>query len=58
MTEVTLRVGTGYQVLFLDVTTDTELIAQSSAFEVKAPGSQCPLAWALVPNFLSDILPM
>jgi hypothetical protein len=58
VTDVTLRVGTGYQVLFLDPTTDTQLIAQSSAFEVKAPGSQYPLAWTLVPNFQSDILPM
>ncbi|KAI0275500.1 hypothetical protein BGY98DRAFT_992297 [Russula aff. rugulosa BPL654] len=39
VTDVTLRVGTGYQVMFLDPTTDTQLIAQSSAFEVKAPGT-------------------
>lgn len=38
VTEVTLRVGTGYRVLFLD-TTETQLIAQSSDFEVKAPGT-------------------
>ena len=41
MTDVTLRVGTGYQVVFLD-TTETQVLAQSAAFEVKAPGSQYP----------------
>jgi len=39
VTDVTLRVGTNYQVLFLDPTTDTQVIAQSSNFEVKAPGT-------------------
>ncbi|KAH9995218.1 hypothetical protein BJV77DRAFT_235898 [Russula vinacea] len=39
VTDVTLRVGTGYRVLFVDPTTDTQLIAQSSDFEVKAPGT-------------------
>lgn len=38
VTDVTLRVGTGYQVLFLD-TTETQVLAQSSSFEVKAPGT-------------------
>lgn len=54
MTDVTLRVGTGYQVVFLD-TTETQIIAKSSTFEVKAPGSQY-LAWALVPNIRFDLL--
>jgi hypothetical protein len=57
VTDVTLRVGTGYQVSFFD-TTETQVLAQSSAFEVKAPGSQYPSAWALVPDIQSDILPM
>ncbi|KAN0103645.1 hypothetical protein V8E52_011783 [Russula decolorans] len=38
VTDVTLRVGTGYQVSFFD-TTETQVLAQSSAFEVKAPGT-------------------
>jgi len=38
VTDVTLRVGTGYQVSFLD-TTETQIIAQSASFEVKAPGT-------------------
>lgn len=57
MTDVTLRTGTGYQVLFLD-TTETQVLARSSDFEVKAPGSQYPSAWALVPDIQSDILSM
>lgn len=55
MTDVTLRVGTGYQVVFLD-TTETQVLAQSASFEVKAPGSQYPSAWALVPDVQFDIL--
>lgn len=47
MTDVTLRVGTGYKVWFFD-TTETQVIAQSSDFEVKAPGSQYSSAWALL----------
>lgn len=56
MTDVTLRVGTGYRVSFLDPITDTQLIAQSSDFEVKAPGSQYIAASALVFDIQSDIL--
>ena len=54
MTDVTLRTGTGYQVAFLD-TTETQVLAQSASFEVKAPGSQYPSAWAVVPDIQSDI---
>ena len=57
MTDVTLRVGTGYRVAFLD-TTETQVLAQSSDFEVKAPGSQYPSAWAFVPDIQSEILSM
>ena len=57
MTDVTLRTGTGYRVSFLD-TTETQVLAQSSDFEVRAPGSQSPSAWALVPDIQSDILSM
>lgn len=58
MTDVTLRVGTGYQVSFLD-TTETQVLAQSPTFEVKAPGSQYPSSWALlVPDIQSDTLSM
>ncbi|KAF8466043.1 hypothetical protein DFH94DRAFT_639426 [Russula ochroleuca] len=39
VTDVTLRVGTGYKVLFVDTNTDSQVIAQSSDFEVKAPGT-------------------
>jgi hypothetical protein len=55
VTDVTLRVGTGYQVAFLD-TTETQVLAQSAAFEVKAPGSQYYSARALVPDIQFDIL--
>jgi hypothetical protein len=58
VTDVTLRVATGYQVWFLDPTTDTQVLAQSSTFEVKAPGSQYPSAWVLVLDIQSDILSM
>jgi len=39
VTNVTLLVGQGYQVVFVDPTTDTQVIARSSEFEVKAPGT-------------------
>ncbi len=57
MTDVTLRVATGYRVLFLD-TTQTQLLAQSSDFELKVPGSQYLSAWALVPDIRYDVLSM
>ncbi len=57
MTNVTLLVGTGYRVWFLDPT-QTQVLAQSSDFEVKAAGSPYPSAWALVPDTQSDILSM
>jgi hypothetical protein len=38
VTNVTLLVGTGYRVWFLD-TTETQVLAQSSDFEVKAAGT-------------------
>lgn len=56
MTDVTLRVGTGYRISFLDITTDTQVYAQSSDFEVKAPGSQYIAALTLVFYIQSDIL--
>jgi len=39
VTDVTLRVGTGYQVVFVDPTNQTQVLAQSSDFEVKAAGT-------------------
>jgi len=39
VTNVTLLVGTGYQVVFVDPTTDSQVLARSASFEVKAPGT-------------------
>jgi len=39
VTNVTLRVGTGYTVSFVDTTNETQVFAQSSTFEVKAAGT-------------------
>ncbi|KAI9447078.1 hypothetical protein F5148DRAFT_1020530 [Russula earlei] len=39
VTDVTLRVGTGYRVAFLDPVNDNQTFAQSSDFEVKVPGT-------------------
>lgn len=54
MTDVTLRVATGYRVSFVDGNNETQLLAQSSDFEVKAAGSLYPSAWALVPDVQFD----
>ena len=42
MTNVTLVVGTGYKVLFIDPATDTLVYAQSAQFQVETAGSMFP----------------
>ncbi|KAI9439412.1 hypothetical protein BJY52DRAFT_1096204, partial [Lactarius psammicola] len=39
VTNVTLRPGTGYQVVFINPVNTTDIYANSSNFEVKAPGT-------------------
>ncbi|KAH9979824.1 hypothetical protein BJV74DRAFT_732618, partial [Russula compacta] len=42
VTNVTLVVGTGYQVIFIDPATNTLVYAQSAQFQVEAAGSMYP----------------
>ena len=40
ITDVTLKVGTGYNVQFVSPTNQSNVYANSTSFEVKAPGSK------------------